>query len=77
MQTTYRAKLCSSTEQNLAQRQTPRFLHIIVAADNNDNQQHRLTAETGNMIVLKWDAVKGYAGSAADILQTMPRGMQQ
>ena len=77
VQTAYRAKLHSSTKQNLAQRQTPRFLHIIVAANDNDNQQHCLTAETGNMIVLKWDAVKGYAGSAADILQTMPRGIQQ
>lgn len=72
VQTAYRAKLRSLTEQNLARRQTPRFLRIIAADDDNDNQQHRLTAETGDVIGLKWDAVKGYAGSAADILQTTP-----
>jgi hypothetical protein len=76
VETIYRSKLHSSTKQKLPfqpQRQTPRFLRIIVAADDDDGKQrHRLTVETGDVVMLKWDVVKQYAGSAADTLKTTP-----
>jgi hypothetical protein len=50
-------------------RQTPRFLRII--ATPNDNQRKRLEGERkGDMAVLRWDVVKKYLGSTADLVKT-------
>lgn len=72
VETAYRSKFRSSTQtkQTIAsqqQRQSPRFLRIIATPD--DDQKNRLTTEsTGDMVVLRWDVVKKYGGSAADIV---------
>jgi hypothetical protein len=64
----YRQKLRSATAQTKeATRSTPRFLRTILTPD--DKQDSRLQGESGDtMAVLKWDVVKEYAGSMADVL---------
>ncbi|KAF8493641.1 hypothetical protein BU17DRAFT_59568 [Hysterangium stoloniferum] len=49
-------------------RQTPRFLRIIATPD--DEWQKGLKSEwEGDVAVLRWDTVKGYIGSTADLLK--------
>jgi len=67
----YRAKLRSSTKvkQEAAsqlERQTPRYIYAIASSD--DEQKHRLEAESqGNVALLKSKVVNEYVGSAGDI----------
>jgi len=48
-------------------RQTHRYLHIIVAAE--DEQQRHLEVAGGNVAVLRWTVVEKYTGFTADIMR--------
>ena len=67
----YRAKLCSSTmikrePASQPERQTPRYIYAIASSD--DEQKHRLEAESqGNVALLKSKVVNEYVDSAGDI----------
>jgi hypothetical protein len=70
---TYCSELRSRTAQQQSAshstRQTPRFLRIIATPD--DEQRKRLAGEwKGDMAVLRWDVVKKYLGSTADLVKT-------
>jgi len=75
----YRNKLRSSTRHKeehvlLPKRQTPRLLRVVATPD--DKQQERLKEGWGDPVaVLKWDVVKGYLGSTADVLTTEQRSV--
>jgi hypothetical protein len=70
--TTYRDKLRPLARKEnppapLPKRQTPRYLHVIAAAE--DEQQRRLEAAGGNVAVLRWTVVEEYTGLTADIMR--------
>ena len=67
----YRQKLRSCQNLNATQplRKTPKYLRIIASPD--DAQMERLNAEVnGDIGVLRWEVVKRYLGSTADIVGT-------
>ena len=73
----YRAKLRSYTESqqqsaSYPTRQTPRFLSVI--GTPNDEQNNRLAGEyvvnSTEVVVLRWDVVRNYLGSMADLIKT-------
>jgi len=73
---TYCSKLhsCSTHHQQSTSalhstRQTPRFLRVIATPD--DEQQKRLEGEwKGDVAFLRWDVMKDYLGSTADLMKT-------
>ena len=72
---TYFSKLHSSTRHQQSAsalhttRQTPRFLRIIATPD--DEQQKRLEGEwKGDVAFLRWDVMKDYLGSTANLMKT-------
>jgi inhibitor of KinA sporulation pathway (predicted exonuclease) len=77
---TYCSKLRSHTQAQQQSaphlmRQTPRFLRIIAAPD--DEQRKRLEGEgKGDLAVLRWDVVENYIGSTANLLKTPVRDVR-
>jgi len=75
---TYRSKFhsCSTHHQQSTSalhstRQTPRILRVIATPD--DEQQKRLEGEWkggGDVAFLRWDVMKDYLGSTADLMKT-------
>jgi len=66
---TYRSKLRSHTHSasaaSVPTRKTPRFLGIIATPD--DERPSLQKAWKGDKALLKWDVVKEYLGSTADL----------
>jgi hypothetical protein len=69
---TYCSKLRSSTrahQQSASHptRQTPRYLRVIVTPD--DQQKHLEGKLKDDVAVLRWDVVRDYIGSTADLVK--------
>jgi hypothetical protein len=70
----FRERLRSATHakekaQSHQKRQTPKYLHVIVSPQ--DQQQYRVDAEAqGDIATLKWDVICEYMGSMADAAVT-------
>jgi len=59
-----------------SERKTPSFLRIVASSDVT-LPANRLEGESESTAVLKWDVVKGYIGSVADIMTTKPKSVYQ
>jgi len=63
---TYRSKLCSHSQSALdPTRKNPRFLGVIATPDEERPHKGR-EGWKRSFALLRWDAVRGYLGSAAD-----------